>query len=166
MPVTMTSTLTLGDVLATNAHLFPDRIGARDIDRAMTFAQWNARACRLANALLGLGLSKGDRVAVLAYNCVEWMEIYGATAKAGLVMVPVNFRLVGPEIAYIVEDSGAEALIVQDALAGRVEEIRDGLTVPADRYIHFGGTRTAGRLPRLRGSDRGSVRRRAGRPRR
>ena len=50
-------------------------------------------SCRLANALMGLGLSKGDRVCVLAYNCVEWLEIYAATALAGLVAVPINFRL-------------------------------------------------------------------------
>ena len=47
--------------------------------RAMTFRQWNQRSCQLANALLGLGLAKGDRVAVLAYNRVEWAEIYAAT---------------------------------------------------------------------------------------
>ena len=96
------SVLNLGEVLTTNAQLFPNRIGARDLERAMTFPQWNARACRLANALLGLGLEKGDRVAVLAYNRVEWMEIYAAVAKAGLVVVPINFRLVGSELAYIV----------------------------------------------------------------
>ena len=83
----MTPLLNLGEVLATNARLFPGRIGASDLERAMTFREWNARACRLANALLGLGLAKGDRVAVLAYNCVEWLEIYAATAKAGLVNV-------------------------------------------------------------------------------
>ena len=82
----------------------------------MTFHQWNSRACRLANALLGLGLSKGNRVAVLAYNAVEWVEIYAATAKAGLVAVPLNFRLVGKEIRYIVDDAGAAAIIVQDEL--------------------------------------------------
>jgi len=140
----MAQLLNLGEVLATNARLFPGRIGARDLEREMTFRDWNARACRLANALLGLGLAKGDRVAVLAYNCVEWMEIYAATAKAGLVMVPVNFRLVGPEVAYIVADSGARALIVQDALAAVIEEIRDGLPVDAARRIHFGGPAPAG----------------------
>ena len=70
----------------------------------MTFRLWNSRARRLANALAGLGLAKGDRVAVLAYNCLEWAEIYAATAMAGLVAVPINFRLVGPEVHYIVEN--------------------------------------------------------------
>ena len=84
----------LGDVLEMHARL-PDKIAARDLDRALTFRAWNARASRLANALSGIGLSKGDRVCILAYNCLEWLEIYAAAAIAGLVAVPINFRLVG-----------------------------------------------------------------------
>jgi fatty-acyl-CoA synthase len=91
----MKNVLTLGQMLSVHARLYPNRIGARDLERGMTFQQWNQRACRLANGLLGLGLTKGDRVAVLAYNAVEWAEIYVAAAKAGLVAVPLNFRLVG-----------------------------------------------------------------------
>jgi acyl-CoA synthetase (AMP-forming)/AMP-acid ligase II len=144
----MVSTLlNLGDVLTSNAHLFPDRIGASDDTRSMSFRLWNARSNRLANALLGLGLRKGDRVAVLAYNAVEWLEIYAATAKAGLVMVPINFRLVGTEVAFIVSDSGASAIIVQDELSGIVEEIHSALPIDAGRIVQFGRTRTpAGRL--------------------
>ena len=56
-------------------------------------------------------------MAVLAYNCVEWLEIYAATAKAGLVAVPINFRLTAAEARYIVENAEAGALIVQDELA-------------------------------------------------
>ena len=128
----------VGEVLRFHARILPDKIGARDLERAMTFRQWNARSCRLANALLGLGLAKGDRVAVLAYNCVEWLEIYAAAAKAGLVAVPVNFRLVGEEIRYIVENCEAAAFIVQDDLIAAVEQIRDKLPVPARNFIHFG----------------------------
>jgi acyl-CoA synthetase (AMP-forming)/AMP-acid ligase II len=134
----MQDLLTLGEALAAHAKLRPDKIGARDLERAMTFREWNRRACRLANALLGLGLAKGDRVAVLAYNCVEWAEIYAGTAKAGLVAVPINFRLVGPEIAFIVENAEAAALIVQDELAGAIEDVRGALPVPAGRLVHFG----------------------------
>ncbi|HZT49826.1 MAG TPA: AMP-binding protein [Hyphomicrobiaceae bacterium] len=130
--------LNMGEVLTLNAHLHPAKVGARDLGRAMTFAEWNERACRLANALLGLGLKAGDAVAVLAYNAVEWLEIYAATAKAGLVMVPINFRLVGGEIAYIVGDSGAKAAIVQDELVDRVEGIRAGLPIAEANWIVFG----------------------------
>jgi len=135
----MTPLLTLGETLAVNAALHPDRIGARDLSRSMTFRVWNQRACRLANALRGLGLAKGDRIAILAYNCVEWMEIYAATAKAGVIAVPINFRLTGEEILYIVENCSARAFIVQDELLESVAGIRDRLSVPMANYIHLGG---------------------------
>ena len=134
----MKELLTLGQMLTVHARLLGDRIGARDLSRSMTFRQWNERSCRLANALLGLGLAKGDRVAILAYNCVEWAEIYAATAKAGLVAVPINFRLVGPEVRFIAENADASALIVQDELVHVVEEIRADLPIRAERLIHFG----------------------------
>jgi fatty-acyl-CoA synthase len=134
----MGSLLHAGEVVAANAAIHPDRVGTRDLVRSLTFRQWNERACRLANALLALGLAKGDRVAVLAYNCVEWMEIYVAMAKAGLVAVPINFRLLGPEIQYIAENAEASAFIVQDDLVERVEEIRAALPIPTTNYIHFG----------------------------
>lgn len=131
----------LGDVLRMHARMFPDKIAARDLERAMTFRMWNDRARRLANALIGIGLSKGDRVCILAYNCLEWMEIYAAAALAGLVAVPINFRLVGPEVRYIVEDCGARALIVQADLLETIEAVRDGLPVPAGNFIVFGENR-------------------------
>src|SRR5215204_246614 len=135
----MSQLLHLGEVVSRNARLFPNKLGARDLARSMTYRQWNERSCRLANALLGMGLAKGDRVAILAYNCVEWMEIYVALAKAGLVAVPINFRLVGPEIQYVVNDAEARAFIVQDDLLDRVEAVRSELTVAPDKYLHFGG---------------------------
>ena len=70
----------------------------------MTFRlHWDEPARRLANALVGLGLEKGDRGAILAHNAVEWMENYAATA--GLMMEPINFRLGGAEARYIVEEA-------------------------------------------------------------
>jgi fatty-acyl-CoA synthase len=140
--IDMAQLLNIGDVLTTNARLFPDKVGASDQTRSLSFSHWNTRSNRLANAILGLGLKKGDRIAVLAYNAVEWLEIYAATAKAGVVMVPINFRLVGSEVAFIVTDSGASAMIVQDELAGVVEEIRASLPFGYDRIIQFGGRRT------------------------
>src|SRR5262249_6821217 len=107
----MRPVLNLGEIVAAHARLLPDKIGARDARRAMTFKEWNVRACKLGSALLGLGLKKGDRVALLAYNRVEWMELYIGLAKAGLVAVPINFRLVAPEIQYIAQHSDAKAMI-------------------------------------------------------
>lgn len=132
---------TIGAMLSAQARIQPHRLGARDLERAMTFAEWNARACRLADGLTGLGLAKGDRVAVLAHNRIEWAEIYVAAAKAGLIAVPVNFRLVGSEVRFILEDCTAAAVLAEDALVGVVEEIRGELTLPEDRYVHFGAER-------------------------
>jgi acyl-CoA synthetase (AMP-forming)/AMP-acid ligase II len=134
----MNSLAHIGEALAIHARLFPDKIGARDLDRAMTFREWHRRSCRLANALLGLGLAKGDRLCVLAYNCIEWLEIYAATAMAGLICVPINFRLVGPEIRYIVENCEAKAIIVQDELVGAIEGVRADLAIPSGNFIIFG----------------------------
>ena len=138
----MTSLLTLAESIAAHARTQPQKIGVRDSRRALSYADWHERASRLANALLALGLEKGDRVALLAFNSIEWWEIYAALARAGLVAVPINFRLTGPEIAYIVQHSGARAAIVQDDLRGVMESIRAELPINADRYVHFGGAAT------------------------
>ena len=134
----------VGDVLAMHARLYPHKIGARDLEREMTFRAWHERAARLANALLGIGLAKGERVCILAYNCIEWLEIYAATAIAGLIAVPINFRLSGREFQYIVENCEARAFIVQDQLLGEVEAVRADLPVPPQNYIVFGATRAPG----------------------
>ena len=134
----MTPLLTMGEALSRNAWLDRDKCGARGLARSMTFREWNRRACRLANALLGLGLGKGDRVAVLAYNCVEWLEIYAGTAKAGLIMVPINFRLRAERSSYIVEDappapsscSTISSRAWRDSTATSTGSIRN--------FIHFG----------------------------
>ena len=139
----MTHLLTASQAIATHARLMPNKLGARDSQRSLDFAAWNDRASRLANGLLGLGLAKGDRVALLAYNCVEWMEIYIALARAGLVAVPINFRLTSSEIGFIVSHSEARACIVQHELIERVAPVRSTLPIEAHRYVHFGAAAPA-----------------------
>ena len=140
----MNHLLTVADAVATHARLMPNKIGARDSRRTLSFAQWHARASRLANGLLALGLVKGDRVALLAYNCIEWMEMYVALARAGLVAVPINFRLTAPEIAYIATHCEARAFIVQHALHDRVESIRAELAIEPHAYLCIGSPAPAG----------------------
>jgi fatty-acyl-CoA synthase len=140
----MSHLLTASEAVASHARVFPRRLATRDSKRTFTFAEWDARASRLASGLRELGLDKGDRVALLAYNCVEWLEIYVALARAGLVAVPLNFRLLGPEISYIVSQSEARAFIVQHELRDRVESVRSGLSLDPDRFIVFGGDASRG----------------------
>lgn len=137
----MNQLLTFGQMLDAHARLRPEQLGARDLDRSLTFRQWNDRARKLANVLLGLGLRKGDRVAVLAYNRLEWAEIYAATAKAGLIAVPLNFRLAPAEMRFIIEDAQADCLLCEDVLCPQIEEIRADLAIPENRFIHFGAER-------------------------
>ncbi|MEW6264575.1 MAG: AMP-binding protein [Thermodesulfobacteriota bacterium] len=138
--------LHLGEITRINAMLAPEKLGAKDLIRSLSFRAWNERSCRLANALLGLGLKKGDCVGVLAYNCVEWAEIYVTLAKAGLIAVPIVFRLAPPEIEYILNDCQAKAFIVQEPFVPAVESIRPGLP-RIKHYIYLGtGDSPAGYL--------------------
>ncbi len=134
----MTHLLNLAEAVATFARLSPDKLALRDSRRSLSYAQWHQRATRLANGLLGLGLQKGDRVALLAYNCAEWMELYAGLAAAGLVAVPINFRLLPAEIAYIVQHAEARAVVAQDDLADRIDAVRADLQLPAGAFIAFG----------------------------
>jgi fatty-acyl-CoA synthase len=140
----MNQLLTVADAVAAHARLTPQAIGARDSRRALTFAQWHERATRLGNGLLAMGLNKGDRVALLAYNCIEWMELYVGLAHVGLVAVPINFRLTAGEMAYIAGHAEARALIVQAELVDRVEPIRADLAVAPTHFIGIGTGGLAG----------------------
>ena len=77
----------------------------------LTFEELNDRTNRVANHLLGLGIGKGDRVAIMMMNSAEFIESYFAVAKIGAVVVPLNWRLVADELEFIVKDSGAVVLI-------------------------------------------------------
>jgi long-chain acyl-CoA synthetase len=85
--------------------------------RRRTWAELAARIARLAGGLAQLGIGKGDRVALLALNSDKYLEALYAVPCLGAIVVPLNTRLAPPEIAFILEDSGAKALIVDDAFA-------------------------------------------------
>ena len=130
--------LNAADVLRNNSYLHPNKMGAKDLNRSLTFKEWNDRANRLANALLGMGLKPGDRFAAIAYNCVEWMEIYAAAAKGGLTFIPLLFRLTPAEYEYICEHGEAKALIAEKDFVEGVDSIRHRLSIPQKNYIFFG----------------------------
>ena len=140
----MSSLPTLSDLIATHARLTPHRTGVRDRVRSLSYRAWDERASRLANALLGIGLRPGDRVALLGWNAIEWLELYVALARARLVAVPVNFRLKGPEVAYIVQHCEARAVVAQDDLCEVVDGVRGDLPVEAGRFVRFGRGQAVG----------------------
>ena len=113
----------IGSWLKRREDLTPDREALVDGPRRLTYRQLNRRCNRLAQGLLSLGCASGQRIAVLAYNCLEYVETIMAAAKLGLVVVPLNWRLTGPELAFNVDDSGASLLIFDPDLAGLAGEI-------------------------------------------
>jgi acyl-CoA synthetase (AMP-forming)/AMP-acid ligase II len=139
----MTAPAHIGQVLSARARLEPTRTGIRDLERQMTFLEWDRRVNRLSNALTGIGLRKGDRLAVLAYNRIEWAEIYLAAAKTGIIAVPINFRLTGQEAAFILNDVEASALIVEEALLSTADSLRPLVDLPESRFIRLGGSAPA-----------------------
>ena len=143
----MSKWLTAAGILRNNAYMHPNKMGAKDLSRSLTFKEWDERANRLANALLGLGLKAGDRFAAIAYNCVEWMEMYAAAAKGGFVIVPLLFRLTPGEMKYICEHAEVKALIVAREFVEGVNSIRSQLSIPQKNYIFFGDTKTNSTFP-------------------
>ena len=139
----MNGVLNVGEMLSVHARLVPGRLAARDSRRSVTYAQLDERANRLANAFAGLGLAQGDRVAIHAHNCLEWMELYAACAKSGAVAVPVNFRLAAPEVRYVLEDSGAAALFAGAELVEIAASAAAGTAVRPGALVQLGGERTA-----------------------
>ncbi len=127
-----------GDVLKMHAINVPDKVAIKDKFRQATFKEWDERANRLANALSDLGVKKGDRFAILAYNCIEWMEIYAASARGGQITVPVMFRLAPPEIEYIINHSESKAFLVAEEFIEIIASMRDKLPVPQENYVYMG----------------------------
>ncbi|MDI6831584.1 MAG: long-chain-fatty-acid--CoA ligase [Actinomycetota bacterium] len=130
--------LTLGDIPRKHARLDPGKECLVCGEVRLTWKQLNERVNRLANALAGLGVEKGTKVATLVLNCHRLIEIYYATSKIGAVTVPLNFRLAPDELVYVVNHSDAEVLVADHntiELAGqilpRLENIRERIVYVA-----------------------------------
>ncbi len=135
----MAGWLNLGQNLKINAKKFPDTVMLKDSQRSFTYPEVNRRVNKLAHSLLSLGLTKGDKVAVLLENSIEIVEVFLATAKTGIIIVPINFRLVSAEVEYIVANSDAKAMIVHDEFTSTVDPIKAKLNdIGPDNYIAVG----------------------------
>jgi acyl-CoA synthetase (AMP-forming)/AMP-acid ligase II len=131
--------LNLGQILKVNAKKFPHTVALKDRERSFTYPEVNQRVNKLAHSLLALGLKKGDKVAVLLENSIEIVEVYLATAKTGIVIVPINFRLISPDVEYIADNADAKAFIVHDEFVETVDPIRPRLTqIAPENYIVVG----------------------------
>jgi len=110
---------------------------AGEYRREMTWRVFDEKANRLANLLLKRGIKKGDKVAILLMNCLEWLPIYFGILKAGAIAVPLNFRYTAEEIKYCLELSESICLIFGPEFIGRVENIFD--QIPQVKTLLFAG---------------------------
>ncbi len=114
-----------GDLLARNARNFPNDIGLIFGDKRITWKELDNRAKAFANSLFDLGLQRGDRVAIYAKNSNQWVEALFGLAQVGLVSVTVNYRLTANEVAFIIENSGAKAIICDESTEENSIEVKE-----------------------------------------
>jgi acyl-CoA synthetase (AMP-forming)/AMP-acid ligase II len=130
--------LNLGKIFSVNAKKYPDHVAFFDAERTYTFPESNRRINRLANALLDMGLKKGDNISCLLENCIEICELYIACAKTGIVINPINFRLIGSEVQYICDNADAKMFFVHHEFVPVVDPVRWQLPKVRD-YVCVGG---------------------------
>ena len=110
---------------------------AGEYRRDMTWRVFDEKANRMANLLIKRGIKKGDKVAILLMNCLEWLPIYFGILKAGAVAVPLNFRYTAEEIKYCLNLSDSIALIFGPEFIGRLETIYN--RIPEVKTLFFAG---------------------------
>ena len=114
----------LADLFEAVADNVPDRTALVAGERRLTYRELDERATRLANCFLDMGLAPGARVAVLAWNRAEWVEVFFAAFKARVVPVNLNYRYTAEELRYVIDNSDSEALVFERSFAPLVEKAR------------------------------------------
>jgi fatty-acyl-CoA synthase/long-chain acyl-CoA synthetase len=117
--------MTLSEQLARHARSIPDATALRFDGGGRTYRELDERVTRLARALRERGVGTGDRIAVLALNGLEVVEAFLSGVRLGAIVVPVNFRLVADEVAYVLSDSGAVAVVTDGATAALMAKARE-----------------------------------------
>ncbi len=130
--------ITVCDVLRAHARERPDAVAFTFGEEELTFRQLDAGSSRVAQGLASMGIGKGDRVAYLGKNHPLYFEALLGAAKLGAVMVPVNWRLAAPEIAYILDDSTAKVVFVGAGFGAMVEDSATiGIDAPGEATTDY-----------------------------
>src|SRR5207253_174195 len=131
------STMVLGRALSWTAERYPDRPAVGG-DRPLSYAQWDARTNQLARALAGLGVRRGDRVALVTTNGEPMATAHLGCQKLGAASVPLNVRYVPDELAYCLNDATPKAVLSDDSTAALVREALAWLESPLPPLVHDG----------------------------
>jgi acyl-CoA synthetase (AMP-forming)/AMP-acid ligase II len=130
--------MNIGNIPKRNAIQFPDKVALIYEDERWTWRELNGRINRLSDALMALGLAKGDKVAVLTENVPAIVEVNYACAKLGMVFFPVMSRLNPPDIQYLLDLSDASVLFYHPDFTAAVEGMKPNLG-KVKHYIQIGG---------------------------
>ena len=137
--------MNIGALLPAHARYRPNHTAVVFENCRLSFREFNARVNRLANALLSLGVNKGDKLATILPNCLDLIETYWAAAKIGLVVVPLSPLLRGKALVTLLQDSDTGTIIAgpdfSDILTSNRPELRN---IPERRFIVAGPSRVAG----------------------
>jgi long-chain acyl-CoA synthetase len=149
--------MNIGSLLPRNARYRPHHTALVFEDRRLTFLELNRRVTQLANALLKLGVRKGDKVATILPNCIELLESYWAVVKIGAVLVPLSQLLRGKGLLNLLRDSDTSTVITSSCVVDELNSIRHELEdIPAERYIsteNIEGYQSYAALTAAAGSD-------------
>ncbi len=115
----------IGDIVTSCARLYPNKISFIDEHGRLTWAQFNTRVNRLTHALIGLGLKKGDRVALFSENRTEYAEFLFAAAKSGFISVCLNYRLTVEQLMRIVNDCQPAVMIIEQKYVSALERVAE-----------------------------------------
>ncbi|WP_148611713.1 fatty acyl-CoA synthetase [Nocardioides rubriscoriae] len=129
----------LGDLPRRTAQRFPDKPAIIDGDTSFTFAELDAVVDRAAAAIATAGLAPGDKLALLCHNSWQYAVLVFATARVGVVLVPINFMLGADEVAFILDHSEARAFVVEDALLDVATRALAGLDLPTRAVVRLAG---------------------------
>ena len=121
--MTVTRTYNLGDLLEIVAEAAPDRLAVVGGETRYTFAEFDRRTNQVARMLMAQGLEPGAKVAVYAWNRVEWAELFFGAFKARVVPININYRYVAHELEYVLENSDSEIVIFERGFAPIVAEV-------------------------------------------
>ena len=141
----METARTISDLLAQNCQLCPDDVAlvelrpSRGFRTAITWREFDARANRIASALITHGVKKGDRVIHLMMNSIDWLAVYFGIIRTGAWAVPLNFRFTADEIKYCAKIAGADVMFFGEEFTDRVNAARGELGV---RKFVFAGPNT------------------------
>ncbi|MEW6442495.1 MAG: long-chain fatty acid--CoA ligase [bacterium] len=127
----------VGQITRKRAQLTPNKTAILFEDQPITYRELDERVNRCAHLLQRKGMRKGDRLAVVLLNCLEFLESYFAAAKLGVIFVPLNWRLAPPELEYQLRDCGARMLLFHDSFVAGLDAIRKSLPVEPDKFLYL-----------------------------